>query len=140
MISTDNIDTLGTLRNAYVASRGDEDGELTDKTNENGPGIVASLTSLGGVGLGGGEVAAFGIRDRTTIEPSHRNGIADLQSTGHSQQTEGETAITSSHDNPLAREAPIDLDLAPLIDAWPTLPKALRAGILAMIEAARNSD
>jgi hypothetical protein len=38
----------------------------------------------------------------------------------------------------LARETQIDLDLVRLIDAWPTLPEALRAGILAMIDAARK--
>jgi hypothetical protein len=29
--------------------------------------------------------------------------------------------------------------LAHLVDAWPTLPEAIRAGILAMIEAALTS-
>ena len=29
-------------------------------------------------------------------------------------------------------------DLAELIDAWPTLPEAIRAGILAMVRAARE--
>ena len=33
----------------------------------------------------------------------------------------------------------IDADLQRLIDAWPTLPVALRAGILAMIDAAKKS-
>jgi hypothetical protein len=32
----------------------------------------------------------------------------------------------------------IDPDLQRLIDAWPTLPAALTAGILAMIDAARK--
>ena len=36
----------------------------------------------------------------------------------------------------LAREMQINPDLARLIEAWPTLPAALRAGILAMIDAA----
>jgi hypothetical protein len=31
-----------------------------------------------------------------------------------------------------------DADLQRLIDAWPTLPEALRAGILAMIDAVRK--
>ena len=31
---------------------------------------------------------------------------------------------------------PIDPSLTALIDAWPTLPEALRAGILAMVRAA----
>jgi hypothetical protein len=29
-----------------------------------------------------------------------------------------------------------DLDLARIVDAWPTLPEALKAGILAMVKAA----
>jgi hypothetical protein len=32
----------------------------------------------------------------------------------------------------------IDPALAALIDAWPTLPEAIRAGILAMVRAARG--
>jgi hypothetical protein len=35
-----------------------------------------------------------------------------------------------------ANSDPIDPDLRRLIDAWPTLPEALRAGILAMVAAA----
>jgi hypothetical protein len=38
----------------------------------------------------------------------------------------------------LARESQIDSDLDRLIDAWPTLPPALKAGILAMIDATRK--
>jgi hypothetical protein len=34
------------------------------------------------------------------------------------------------------RSRPIDAALAALIDAWPTLPEAIRAGILAMVRAA----
>jgi len=32
---------------------------------------------------------------------------------------------------------PVDSDQQRILDAWPTLPEPLRAGILAMIEAAR---
>jgi hypothetical protein len=32
----------------------------------------------------------------------------------------------------------IDVDLQRVLNAWPTLPPALRAGILAMIDAARK--
>ena len=35
-----------------------------------------------------------------------------------------------------AREAPMDPALAAVIEAWPTLPEAIKAGILAMIRAA----
>jgi hypothetical protein len=37
---------------------------------------------------------------------------------------------------PLAQDSQIDPDLARLIDAWPTLPEAIRTGILAMVTAA----
>jgi len=33
----------------------------------------------------------------------------------------------------------IDPDLAALVDAWPTLPAALKAGIVAMVETAGGS-
>jgi len=32
----------------------------------------------------------------------------------------------------------IDPDLAAVVDAWPDLPEALKAGILAMVKAARS--
>lgn len=35
-----------------------------------------------------------------------------------------------------APEAPIDPDLAMIIEAWPTLPESIKAGIVAMIRAA----
>jgi hypothetical protein len=37
----------------------------------------------------------------------------------------------------LAVSLPSDPDLAKLVDAWPTLPVAFRAAIVAMIESAR---
>jgi hypothetical protein len=51
--------------------------------------------------------------------------------------------VTPAPENPLAhslaQDSQIDPDVARLIDAWPTLPAAIRMGILAMIEAARNN-
>ena len=32
----------------------------------------------------------------------------------------------------------IDAELARVLDAWPTLPEAIRVGILAMVEAAQK--
>lgn len=37
-----------------------------------------------------------------------------------------------------AREAPADPDLAAVVDAWPTLPAAIKSAILAMIGAAEQ--
>ena len=49
------------------------------------------------------------------------------------------TLVAATADFPLAhtlaREIEICPNLARLIDAWPTLPDALKAGILAMIDA-----
>ena len=36
----------------------------------------------------------------------------------------------------IAENAPIDADLTRVIAVWPSLPAAIRAGVLAMIEAA----
>jgi hypothetical protein len=35
--------------------------------------------------------------------------------------------------------APTDPDLCQVIDAWPTLPEAVRAGIVAMVKASGNA-
>lgn len=37
-------------------------------------------------------------------------------------------------------KAPIDPDLARLIDAWPALPKAIRAGVVALVNTAIQSQ
>ena len=39
-----------------------------------------------------------------------------------------------------ADSAPIDPDLAALIDAWPTLPEAIRQSILVFARAAGSGD
>jgi hypothetical protein len=48
-------------------------------------------------------------------------------------------AVTQSASETLAQtlacETQLDADLARLVDAWPTLPDALRAGIVAMARA-----
>jgi hypothetical protein len=40
--------------------------------------------------------------------------------------------------HPLARETPIDPDLAQIVESWPRLPEAIRAGILAMVRASQS--
>jgi len=39
----------------------------------------------------------------------------------------------------VAQNRPCDADLAEVAQAWPSLPAALRAGILAMVRAARGN-
>ena len=41
-------------------------------------------------------------------------------------------------DSALAVSLPSDPELARVMDAWPTLPEALKAGIVAMIDAAQK--
>ena len=49
------------------------------------------------------------------------------------------SASTSSSPSSCAQEpSKTDPDLAKLIDAWPTLPQPLKAGIRAMVDAARS--
>jgi hypothetical protein len=38
------------------------------------------------------------------------------------------------------KNAPLDADLQGVLDTWPTLPAALRAGILAMIASAQRPE
>ena len=58
----------------------------------------------------------------------------------HSKKLPGETQFSSTggaESGALGDEIdPIDSDLAALIEAWPTMPEGVRAGIVAMIRAA----
>jgi len=38
-----------------------------------------------------------------------------------------------------ARESPIDPEFAAVVNAWPALPEAIKAGILAMVRATGNA-
>jgi len=71
--------------------------------------------------------------------PGFEPGMADLQSAVPIPQVQSESKVTPTPDSPLAHslahETQIDPDLARLIDAWPTLPTAIRDGILAMVRA-----
>jgi hypothetical protein len=74
--------------------------------------------------------------------PGFEPGMADLQSMSHSPQGNASQEVVKSLSfslaHSLARETQIDPDLVRMIDAWPVLPAALKAGILAMIDAARQ--
>ena len=60
-----------------------------------------------------------------------------------SQESTGNSSIASqsgAESGALgAQNGPFDADLGELAEAWPNLPKALRAGILAMVRAARGA-
>jgi len=72
--------------------------------------LVAAKGQSGGGGI------------RTILETPAKTAVS-----GESVAKSGALAIQDSH---------IDPALTTLIDAWPTLPKAMRAGILAMVRAA----
>ena len=80
--------------------------------------------------------------ERGGFEPprpvSQSNGLAN-----RSEGTESppEYKGNPSHQRSLAHHLPTDTcqtdpDLARIVDAWPTLPEAVRAGIVAMVKAA----
>ena len=46
-----------------------------------------------------------------------------------------QSACTSSNTSNSTQNLPPDADLQAVIDAWPTLPAAVKAGILAMVES-----
>jgi len=66
-------------------------------------------------------------RRESNPRPARRKGIV-LQTVAAS--TENALAHT------LARESPTDPELARIIAAWPTLPAPIRAGVLALVNAA----
>jgi hypothetical protein len=59
------------------------------------------------------------------------------QSTGNSGSADQNGAESGALDAP---NGPCDPDLAEVAQAWPTLPTALRTGILAMVRAASGAD
>ncbi len=52
----------------------------------------------------------------------------------------GDSADTSSSPGSRGGNRPLNDDLCRLIDAWPTLPEPMRAGILVMVEAAAKDN
>ena len=81
---------------------------------------------------------------RKEAPPGFEPGMADLQSAVRKPEHKSNKEVTATPEIPLAhtlahcsQKCPeIDADLGRLIDAWPTLPEAIRAGIPAMVEAA----
>jgi hypothetical protein len=86
------------------------------------PGKQAVFAVFRGSEQSGGKVEAAG------VEPASRSPEA-----GKPQ------GVTASAPKPLAqtlaRDSQIDPSLARIVEAWPKLPEAVRAGILAMVKA-----
>jgi hypothetical protein len=65
-----------------------------------------------------------------------------LQSSGQLPQESTQKGVASQPKTGLSRclsrDPQIDPDLARVVNAWPSLPSALRAGIVAMIDAAQK--
>jgi hypothetical protein len=62
------------------------------------------------------------------------NNSQKLREKRESTSTQAQKAAHFSAEQPAG-----DPDLAALVDAWPSLPEAIRAGILAMVQAAGAS-
>ena len=63
-----------------------------------------------------------------STKPRDNSGIASKANQGGAESGAVDT-----------EKAPIDPDLARLIDAWPTLPKVIKAGIVALVNTAIQS-
>jgi hypothetical protein len=77
--------------------------------------------------------------------PDSNRGITDLQSAGRSDGTPQPARDLRKSPEALAPHLPHDTckmppDLAALVEAWPALPEAIRAGILAMVRAASGGS
>jgi hypothetical protein len=66
---------------------------------------------------------------------------AGLENRKHTQATDGSTDSYKTSENHLSPDLSLNVmnhpQLADLIRAWPSLPEALRAGILAMVKSAK---
>ena len=70
--------------------------------------------------------------------------MADLQSAEQSLQGSSVTAFTIRHRNDLAHYLALlkqeSADLAVIVEAWAELPEAIKAGILAMVQASGSQS
>ena len=64
--------------------------------------------------------------DAVSVTPFPDNGLRQSPKQG---EAESEAVFANS--------IPIDADLAAVVEAWQTLPEPIKAGILAMIQAAK---
>jgi hypothetical protein len=67
------------------------------------------------------------------VEPT----MADLQSDREPRKPRVKQGLSESMYTPMYTSLPADPDLSAVVDAWDSLPPAVRAGILAMVRASR---
>jgi hypothetical protein len=74
--------------------------------------------------------------------PARRKGNARKALAASPPEPLAQTLARESQNGPTASPstAPLDADLARVVDAWPTLPAAIRAGVLALVNAATAND
>ena len=93
--------------------------------------------------MGCARFGTLGERGNTSRRTRTYNLLVKSQLTG---VISGDSATPSGTANPTPSSSPssgaqntstTDPDLAAVIDAWPTLPEAVKAGIVAMVEAVR---
>ena len=70
---------------------------------------------------------------RTPVPPRHKS--SELNVLQHGDAGRGAESGASKADS-----LPIDADLASVIDSWPDLPNAVKAGIVAMVGAAKGAE
>ena len=78
---------------------------------------------------------------RVGVEPTRPCGRRILSPQGDSASPDSDKPSDDARADDSSRrsnENEIDADLQRILDAWPTLPAALKTGILAMIGAARR--
>jgi len=82
------------------------------------------------------ETPWFPKAEGTGVEPATPYGALHLQSGNTRQKLKGKRGSSATCQQIASSDAEIPPDLQALIDAWPSLPEAIKAGILAMVKAA----
>jgi len=126
--------TLSAPRAANAGKAG-QDGEEA-RTGKSGlpVAITPLLAGVGNPWREGGDFGGGGNRTRVPLRENATNRPIQASSTGGGPATQAQTQTLS------APGLPLDPGLAAVVTAWPSLPAALREGILAMVEAARTEE
>ncbi len=101
---------------------------------------MVRLQSLVVAGLENGSDSRTATRETRTSDLSFTKAPGDSVSGEESNICGGDSTDTSSSPGSRGGNPALDDHLRGLIDAWPTLPEPMRAGILAMVEAAAKDN